>query len=209
MNSEGSSNNSLDGSIEENDFLYLSASCIKNITDKTHFKENEIKTFHEAFLKDFPKGRLNRKEFFKIYKQCDSNEADHNSFCNHIFRAFDQDNDGFISFSEFFIGVSMPTAPNTKRDLKNKLRWLFKIYDINGDGLVEKYEFQDVIESFYQLLSGNTTNLKVQAVIHSNEIFEKFDIDKKMFITIDQFTESCLEDYNLLNLLAPSYTRKL
>lgn len=50
MNSEGSSNNSLNGSIEENDFLYLSASCIKNIMDKTHFKENEIKSFHEAFL---------------------------------------------------------------------------------------------------------------------------------------------------------------
>lgn len=105
----------------------------------------------------------------------------------------------------------MPTAPNSKRDLKNKLRWLFKIYDINGDGLVEKFEFQDVIDSFYQLLGEQETTiaLKVQAVVHSNEIFEKLDIDKKMFITIDQFTDSCLEDYNLLNLLAPSYKRKL
>lgn len=55
MNSEGSSNNSLNGSIEENDFLYLSASGIKNIMEKTHFKENEIKSFHEAFLVIFLK----------------------------------------------------------------------------------------------------------------------------------------------------------
>ena len=105
----------------------------------------------------------------------------------------------------------MPTTPTSKKDLKHKLRWLFKIYDINGDGLVEKFELQNVIDSFYTLL-GETEDkmtLKVQAVIHSNEIFEKLNIDKTMFITIDQFTDSCLEDYKLLNLLAPSYKWKL
>ena len=85
----------------------------------------------------------------------------------------------------------MPTTPTSKKDLKHKLRWLFKIYDINGDGLVEKFELQNVIDSFYTLL-GETEDkmtLKVQAVIHSNEIFEKLNIDKTMFITIESLVK--------------------
>ncbi len=107
----------------------------------------------------------------------------------------------------------MPSMPRTKQDLKAKLEWLFKIYDINGDGLIDKEEVQIVIDSFYQLLDKSdglkTTPLIVQSHIHANEIFEKLNLDKKMFITIEQFTNSCIKDYGLLNLFAPNYTRKL
>jgi len=107
----------------------------------------------------------------------------------------------------------MPATPRNKHDLKIKLEWLFKIYDINGDGLIDKEEVQIVIDSFYKLLDESdgqsTIPLKVQSHIHANEIFEKLNFDKKMFINMEQFTNSCIEDYGLLNLFAPSYLRKL
>lgn len=105
----------------------------------------------------------------------------------------------------------MPTAPDSKKDLTNKLEWLFKIFDVNGDGLIDKMEVQIVIDSYYKLLDGenNMMDLKVQSHVHANEIFEKLDIEKKMFITRQEFTNSCIEDYKLLNLFAPSYSRKL
>jgi len=160
--------------------------------------------------KDFPSGQLNRKQFFQIYQKTDADIIP-NAFCDHIFRAFDANGNGSICFTEFLVGVSMPTAPNSKKDLTNKLDWLFKIFDINGDGLIDKIEVQVVIDSYYKLLDHNTDtiNLKVQSHIHANEIFEKLDIDKKMFITREEFTNSCIEDYKLLNLFAPSYSKKL
>lgn len=207
MNSKGSLNDSSDGSIEEND-IFLTESIIRNLVDKTNFTRNQVKQFHSSFLKDFPSGKLNRGQFYQIYKKCDS----HNPFCDHIFRAFDSDCDDQICFTEFLIGVSMPTAPKSRKELRFKLNWVFRLYDINQDGLIDKQEVQTVVDSFYTLLDKdkeNTMALKVQSVIHANEIFEKLDIDKKMFITIEQFTESCIEDYKLLNLLAPSYSRRL
>ena len=42
MNSEGSLNSYLDGSVEENEHMYLSDDCIKSIKDITNFKEKEI-----------------------------------------------------------------------------------------------------------------------------------------------------------------------
>jgi hypothetical protein len=50
MNSEGSLNSYLDGSVEENEHMYLSDDCIKSIKDITNFKEKEIRRFHSAFL---------------------------------------------------------------------------------------------------------------------------------------------------------------
>lgn len=212
MNSKDSLDDSFqsEGSIDENVHTYLTENCIKNLIDKTHFTRDQIKVFHSSFLKDFPRGKLNKTQFFQIYKKCEK-ENNPNAFCEHIFRAFDSDNDGSIGFSEFLIGVSMPSAPLNKKSLRNKLRWLFNIYDINGDGLVDKAEVQTVIDSFYTLLGDEEEfmTLKVQAVVHANEIFDKLNFDKKMFITIDQFTEGCLEDYKLLNLFAPIHARKL
>lgn len=37
-----------------------------------------------------------------------------------------------------------------------------------------------------------------------DEIFRKFEIDKKKFITLEEFTDRCMQDQLLLKLLAPS-----
>jgi Ca2+-binding EF-hand superfamily protein len=107
--------------------------------------------------------------------------------------------------------MSVPSKPLNKKDLKNKLEWLFKMYDVNNDGLVEKFEVETIIDSFYKLLGDNKDSLtiKIQARIHANEIYEKLNLDKKLFITVQDFTENCMEDFKLLNLLAPSYPKTL
>lgn len=62
------------------------------------------------------------------------------------------------------------------------------------------------MNSIYQLLSDGKDSdyLKVIANEHSKEIFKKFDIDENNFISIDEFVDGCLNDQNLLKLLAPS-----
>ena len=47
--------------------------------------------------KDFPSGKLNKKQFFQIYKNSDSKM----SFGHHIFRAFDRNDDGAIGIKTF------------------------------------------------------------------------------------------------------------
>ena len=48
----------------------LSNKEIAKISEKTLFSVEEIKAWHEGFLRDCPTGKLSRGEFLNIYNQC-------------------------------------------------------------------------------------------------------------------------------------------
>lgn len=90
--------------------------------------------------------------------------------------------------------------------MKRKLEWMFRIYDINGDGMIDKKELLTIIDSIYRLLTDGSDpeDLKKKANEHTKEIFRKLEIDKRGKISITEFTDSCMKDQTLLKLLAPS-----
>ena len=91
-------------------------------------------------------------------------------------------------------------------DLELKLQWVFKIYDIDGNGQIEKSELKTIVDAIYRLLSSDQDQsiLKKVAREHADEIFKKFDIDNNKYISLDEFINGCMKDDNLLKLLAPS-----
>ena len=77
----------------------------------------------------------------------------------------------------------------------------------DGNGVIEKKELKVIVTSIYKLLYDDSfvgNELKKFAEDHSNEIFKKFDVDDNKFITLDEFTNGCKNDPNLLKLLCPS-----
>ena len=80
---------------------------------------------------------------------------------------------------------------------------MFRIYDIDGNGLIDKKELKTIIDSIYKLLSDGKDS-SVKAKDHASEIFKRLNIDKNKYITLDEFIDSCMKDQNLLKLLAPS-----
>ena len=83
---------------------------------------------------------------------------------------------------------------------------MFRIYDINGDGMIDKKELLTIIDSIYKLLTdgGDPEELKKKASEHTKEIFKQSEIEKRGNISVEEFTDSCMKDQNLLKLLAPS-----
>lgn len=61
-------------------------------------------------------------------------------FARHYFRAVDKDNSGKINFKEFLLFL------NSERtcDLRERLDWLFNLFDINGDGTIERKEMIEI-----------------------------------------------------------------
>ncbi len=53
-------------------------------------------------------------------------------FARHVFRACDVDGNGVMDFREFLIALRMTSCD----DPQEKILWLFRMYDINRDGLV-------------------------------------------------------------------------
>ena len=62
-------------------------------------------------------------------------------FISSKFLAFDDDNNGFLTFNEFLIGY----AVTSKGDLGPKLQYAFELYDADNNGYLTPNEVQEVL----------------------------------------------------------------
>lgn len=51
-------------------------------------------------------------------------------------------------FQDFVIGLSVLT----RGTIEERLRWIFTLYDINGDGVITKDELSKIVCSIYDLM---------------------------------------------------------
>lgn len=80
-----------------------------------------LKDWHHGFRMDCPDGRLTPQSFTNIYAKCfpTGNAVD---FCQHVFRTFDNDRNGYIDFVEFLMAVNMTSGGKPEE----KLHWAFR-----------------------------------------------------------------------------------
>ena len=93
-----------------------------------------------SFQRDCPCGQLSRNKFLQVYSSFfpDGNAE---KFCEHVFRTFDSDNSGRIDFKEFLLAINITSAGKPEE----KLEWAFQMYDINGDGTIDRDEMVEII----------------------------------------------------------------
>ena len=113
----------------------LAPQDIKKICEDTRFSGAEIEGWHESFIADHPDGRMNKTDFIALYGRIYA-KGDVSKIGNQLFRAFDQDDSGFIDFREFMATMSIATKGNPDE----KLKWAFKLYDVDGNGYICREE---------------------------------------------------------------------
>ncbi len=94
---------------------------------------DEISTWHEKFFHDNPDGRLDRAEFrnlFRLLRQEPPERLD--NICDHVFRAFDVDGNGYVEFGEFLLGFAICS----RGDLRSRLDYAFECYDLDSNGYI-------------------------------------------------------------------------
>ncbi|GFW97379.1 calsenilin [Trichonephila clavipes] len=77
---------------------------------------------------------------------------------------------GSDGHQEFLTGLSMLTRGPTE----DKLRWTFRLYDIDGDGRIERREMREIIASVYLMLGKHTEPSVEQdtPTQHADKVFE-------------------------------------
>jgi len=92
---------------------------------------DEIISWHGKFFRDNPDGRLDRIGFRKFYRLLRNEPPERlNDMCDHVFRAFDVDGNGYVEFGEFLLGFAICS----RGDLKSRLNYAFECYDLDSNG---------------------------------------------------------------------------
>lgn len=77
-----------------------------------------------------------------------------------------------------------------------RLRWTFKLYDLNGDGCISRNELSEIVQSVHELMGRrpNPADDDRKAREQVEKVFRKFDLNQDGVITIEEFLETCLKD---------------
>lgn len=146
-------------------------------TVKGKFDEKEIKHMYKLFMRAAPTGEMGPQEFKQyieglgIFKR-----MDHHEDYAQIFRGYDRDSSGFITFKEYLIyhlGIVYST--------EELFDILFAMYDTDQNGYISKDEMVQVITNATRWMGDcDVENGEVQRSIESEvmRIIAFVDLDK-------------------------------
>ena len=88
-------------------------------------------------MEDCPRGELTKKEFVEMYmKIFPGGNAE--KFSQNVFRTFDTDKSGIFNIREFMLALNVTTNSSPEE----KLKWAFRMYDVDGNGAIDIHEMK-------------------------------------------------------------------
>ncbi|BFZ16952.1 hypothetical protein BsWGS_19991 [Bradybaena similaris] len=177
---------------------HLSKEDLRFLQENTKFSKEEIKQWHKGFMRDCPDGNLSKNKFKEVYMQFFP-AGDPDAFCEHVFRSFDKDQSGTIEFKEFLLAINITS---NKGDPKDKLNWAFTMYDIDGNGTIDKAEMENIIKAIYNMLGSSIQEQPVESPHErTHKIFTKMDLNNDGVLTKEEFVQGCINDRCLYQML--------
>lgn len=139
------------------------------------FDPDEIRRLSRRFKRlDLNKnGSLSMDEFMSIP------ELQQNPLVKRVIDILDTDGNGEVDFQEFIEGVSQFSV---KGDKDSKLKFAFRIYDIDQDGFISNGELFQVLKT---MVGNNLTDKQLQEIVDKTILYADKDGDGK--ISYDEF----------------------
>ncbi|KAA6367368.1 MAG: putative Calcineurin subunit B [Streblomastix strix] len=131
--------------------LKLPTQEMERLVTETKFSQDEIKRMYKRFrrLDQDRNGVLSMDEFKQIP------ELANNPLLERLISIFDTNHDDCVDFDEFISGLSIF---GSDASIERKLKFLFDVYDVDGDGFISNGEL------FYVLKKMTGTNITDEAI---------------------------------------------
>lgn len=138
--------------------------------ESTHFDREEIDRLRKRFMKldSDRSGEIDKSEFLSIPG------ISSNPLGSRLMDVFDLNSDGTIDFQEFITGLSAFSGKSSRND---KLRFAFKIYDIDRDGFIGSGELFIVMKA---MVGQNLKDEELQQIVDKTIMEADKDGDWKL-----------------------------
>merc|ERR1712156_1045891 len=174
------------------------------LVSNTHYSADIITDWYKGFKQDCPDGKLDPNAFMKIYSKV-LPMGNASEFCDHVFRTFDTDKNGYIDFKEFLLAIDVTSSGSPEE----KLNWAFSMYDVDGNGWIDLPEMTKIVKSIYNMM-GPQQQLALDTFespeARAEGIFKRMDINSDGRVARQEFVRCCLDDQKLIELLTPHST---
>lgn len=168
--------------------------ALEDLCKQTKFSRQEIRIMYRGFKTECPEGVVHEDCFKDIYAKFFPH-GNSSTYAHFVFKAFDVNCNGAISFRDLLVTLSTLL----RGSVYERLRWTFKLYDINGDGCISRGELSEIVTAVHDLIGrkphqthhGEDERKTREQV---DRVFRKLDLNQDGVITIEEFMESCLKD---------------
>jgi len=161
----------------------------------TAFTKDEVHAFHEKFKQDFPKGYVDKKGFKTVYTSMFPQGSGADKFADHIFRVYDADGNGQISFDEFVTTLNIGTQGTPEEKLKSS----FRLYDVDRNGSITQKELTSILAAIYK--SRNDPQAAAKAKTDGEKIMFQLDTDKNKKLSEAEFVQAAKSCPAVLQIL--------
>ncbi|XP_063156148.1 guanylyl cyclase-activating protein 1 [Candoia aspera] len=160
----------------------------------------ECHQWYKKFMTECPSGQLTLHEFKQFFGLKNLSPSS-NEYIEQMFETFDFNKDGYIDFMEYVAALSLVL----KGKVEQKLKWYFKLYDVDGNGCIDRDELLNIIKAIRTI---NPCQEIMSAEEFTDMVFNKIDINGDGELSLEEFMEGVQKDEVLLDILTRSLDLK-
>ncbi|RMZ88823.1 hypothetical protein DV736_g3961, partial [Chaetothyriales sp. CBS 134916] len=151
------------------------SNLLEEIVSGSNFDRDEVDRLRKRFMKldKDNSGTIEREEFLSLP------QVSSNPLATRMIAIFDEDGGGDVDFQEFVLGLS---AFSSKGNKEEKLKFAFKVYDIDRDGYISNGELFIVLK---MMVGSNLKDQQLQQIVDKTIMEADGDGDGR--ISFDEF----------------------
>jgi len=181
----------------------LSEEDVEFISSKAKIDHESVKVWYEKLKAACPNGKISKADTVSFLRSINNGKEDQiEKQAADIHKAFDANNDGIVDQREFLIGFALTSTGS----VREKLKYVFRTYDHDKDGVINKKEIDRMVKIATQLHAKDdpeNTSRILDELKHSLEQLNQSKDLEDIKVTLKEFIQLLMENKELCELVSP------
>jgi Ca2+-binding EF-hand superfamily protein len=181
----------------------LSEDDVEFISSKAKIDHESVKVWYEKLKAACPNGKISKADTVSFLRSINNGKEDQiEKQAADIHQAFDANNDGIVDQREFLIGFALTSTGS----IREKLKYVFRTYDHDKDGVINKKEIDRMVKIATRLHAKDDPENTSRILDELKQSLEQLNQGKDLEdlkITPKEFIQLLMENKELCELVSP------